>query len=454
MNNLLGNIENEFINNYKNGTLQHIMITLEEYKNILKMLPELKEEKTKNFYLYISNVEFATLNDEEFKYVCNNCYKIEIINFDYANIEKVEKIYRQINITIELMPKCLNSLNTEQIQKLASSCSYIKYRFDNVYNVDLSRLEILKKGLKESIFSNEDCLTFYHDNSNFKEKDFNKFKLEIEIMKKILKTVNFEKGEFDKVSLLYKILGKKISYANNYYNSKNTSFGSFVNPGEEKYYNLEGIIENQSVCLGFAQILSLALNSIGINCRIVEGETVFNNKHAWNEIQIDGVWYNCDLSYDEKNIKKNKKPLCFLKSDQYLLKKGYKTKKLYNSNQIDSNICQYDFSEEIIKPYFDFYSVCLLIKNNSDFSVDIVKENNFKIKIIKNGTKIEFDVLNQEMLYSFFQELCGNEYFEYLENCVVINNNKIYFDYDEINEYLINYGYSLNDYIINNQVKK
>lgn len=454
MDNLLEIVENEFISNYKNGILQHVTVTLEQYRDILNAFPDLKEEKTRNFSLFLTNNELSNLNNEEIQELFNHCEAIEIINFNYSNIEQIEKIYRRINITIQITPECLNLLNEEQLYKLSNSCSYIKYRFQNVYDIDISRLETIRKFLRENPFSNENFLNFYYGNSIFQEADFNKFKLEIEGMKEILKTIDSQKSEFDKVSLLYKILGKKISYASDYYNSKNISFGSFVNPGEEKYYNLEGIINNQSVCLGFAQILSLALTSIGINCKVVEGETVFNNKHAWNEVQIDGIWYNCDLSYDEKNIKKNKNPFNFLKSDQYFFEKGYKNKKTYNSNQIDTNICQYNFSGDLIKPYFDFYSVCLIIKNNSDFNINIVKENNFKIKINKNGTKFEFDILNQDMLYSFFQELCGDEYFEYSENCVFVNNNKICFDYEEVNEYLMNYGYSLTDYIINNQVKK
>ena len=67
---------------------------------------------------------------------------------------------------------------------------------------------------------------------------------------------------------------------------------------------LGGLIENKSVCLGYAQILKNVLSEFEIDSRVVIGNPT-NGKgdaHAWNIIKLDGKEYQCDLTEDAKVI--------------------------------------------------------------------------------------------------------------------------------------------------------
>ena len=62
-----------------------------------------------------------------------------------------------------------------------------------------------------------------------------------------------------------------------------------------------GITEKKAVCDGFTKLFQLALNEIKINSILVTGK-LDSDPHAWNMVQLDGKWYNVDLTSD-KTIK-------------------------------------------------------------------------------------------------------------------------------------------------------
>ena len=70
---------------------------------------------------------------------------------------------------------------------------------------------------------------------------------------------------------------------------------------------LEGaLLEGVTVCAGYSKALCYILNKAGIECRYIAGDVndpkSRNNAHAWNQVKINGKWYNTDLTWD---IKKN-----------------------------------------------------------------------------------------------------------------------------------------------------
>ncbi len=46
------------------------------------------------------------------------------------------------------------------------------------------------------------------------------------------------------------------------------------------------------------------LQKVGIECKYITGRKDLD-PHAWNQVKIDGNWYNCDLTFDINNIKDN-----------------------------------------------------------------------------------------------------------------------------------------------------
>ena len=53
-----------------------------------------------------------------------------------------------------------------------------------------------------------------------------------------------------------------------------------------------------SVCAGYARAFQLICLEVGIPCYYVTGTSRGQN-HAWNIVQIDGIYYNVDLTWDD-----------------------------------------------------------------------------------------------------------------------------------------------------------
>ncbi len=89
-------------------------------------------------------------------------------------------------------------------------------------------------------------------------------------------------------------------------------------------YNAFGSGEAQGniQCVGYAKAVQYLCDKAGIACMVVTGETESGQTHAWNIVDVDGVWYNFDVTWDDpilstpnyKNIRYN----YFLVPDKYI----------------------------------------------------------------------------------------------------------------------------------------
>ncbi len=63
------------------------------------------------------------------------------------------------------------------------------------------------------------------------------------------------------------------------------------------------LVDGRAVCEGYAKAFSLLCDMCGIVCLPVEGDAksdVFGSGgHMWNKVQLDGVWYNVDVTWDD-----------------------------------------------------------------------------------------------------------------------------------------------------------
>jgi len=73
-----------------------------------------------------------------------------------------------------------------------------------------------------------------------------------------------------------------------------------------------GLVEGKAICVGYATILQEALKKVGIKSMIVTGvktADIIQGKavrtgHAWNQVQINGKWYNADSTWDAERLKR------------------------------------------------------------------------------------------------------------------------------------------------------
>lgn len=80
-------------------------------------------------------------------------------------------------------------------------------------------------------------------------------------------------------------------------------------------------IENTALCSGFSESLRNLLAEKGIACKYITGKQNKNGtkdslSHAWNQVFLDGKWYNCDLTWDYRHIRDGSQAHYFLKSDK------------------------------------------------------------------------------------------------------------------------------------------
>ena len=191
------------------------------------------------------------------------------------------------------------------------------------------------------------------------EKALDKVRIVGDKFKRYIKK-NKIKSDIEKVFVVFNYIFKNISYDYEYLNLdkklKKVGFDNLSALEKRKIFRtqtLEGIFTKKTVCTGFSYIFKMLLEYIGIESNICIGYFKIGKgkkvPHAWNQVKIDGKWYNIDVSYGIEHyeeyvrIEKGKIPKYFLLSDEEYYKKyiiskvGMKNKntkmKVYNCDK-------------------------------------------------------------------------------------------------------------------------
>ena len=141
--------------------------------------------------------------------------------------------------------------------------------------------------------------------------------------KEIISTMPENLSEYYKFAWIYNYITTDIKYIN-----QDELDAYLSNP---QPYIYDALIMKTTQCSGFSDTLTLMCNIAGIQTITVPGitEDTENIGHAWNLVNINGQFYNCDAtsdSSDENDILKNLNnlKLNFLKSDDYIYSTIYK----------------------------------------------------------------------------------------------------------------------------------
>lgn len=80
----------------------------------------------------------------------------------------------------------------------------------------------------------------------------------------------------------------------------------FINDSYKAY---GALVNHKAVCSGYAKAFDLMAKMCGLSTTVVTGEAINsasqNGPHAWNQIYLDGEWYNVDVTFEDPitNIK-------------------------------------------------------------------------------------------------------------------------------------------------------
>ena len=126
-------------------------------------------------------------------------------------------------------------------------------------------------------------LTQTNSSSNSSEEK----KLAQEIINKII-----TKGmsDYDKVKTIHDYIIVNVDY--DYANYLNDTIPS------RSYTALGALKYKYAVCAGYAKLFQLMCQLAGLECTYVTGNTP-SGYHAWNQVKIDGKWYNVDTTWDD-----------------------------------------------------------------------------------------------------------------------------------------------------------
>ena len=115
-------------------------------------------------------------------------------------------------------------------------------------------------------------------------------KLEQVANKVISQTITSGMSDFEKVKAIHDYVVLNTAYDYDNYLKDTIS---------ESSYHIDGVLlKGVAVCDGYAKTMVYLLNKIGIPVLYVTG-SAGGELHAWNKVQIDGIWYSLDATWDD-----------------------------------------------------------------------------------------------------------------------------------------------------------
>lgn len=293
-----GNIQSDvqdFISNIttssENENIDVNVSTVETVK-----IPQILEAETKLSNQKEENVNYD--NSEIDKYFYNQLdeYSKIIYNAMETNKENIKTGVYEINLGTEFS-SLLSRNDGEQLLGEYYQSAIEAYTYDNpdVFYIEFSKLylniETTTRGIKKTyrVFINAgDQGNYLTDEFPSKENIDNALN-EIEKVKAYF-VQNKRANTYENVKLVHDYLVQSIEY------EQTVSMPNI--------YNLYGAIVNkQCVCEGYAKAFKYLMDSIDIPCVIVIGKATNSEgdteNHAWNYVQLNGIWYAIDCTWDD-----------------------------------------------------------------------------------------------------------------------------------------------------------
>jgi hypothetical protein len=220
---------------------------------------------------------------------------VKDLTFDEIN-DLIEKGYNIVGVNLLQCPG--STKNPMHIEYLEESAKRLKLKNDNTI---------------DDYYIIEQNICIHNDFFNL-----DLYKKIIERVRKIVSEVKIsnDDSDYDKLKKLYDYIVYNFSY----------DFDSKDDFPLENQTILGGLFNNKCVCEGYTQVLRLLCNYIGIKTSISYGNGLAESGgHLWNQVFIDGCWYNLDSTADSIYHETNKGLCYFLASDEWV----YKNDSLY-----------------------------------------------------------------------------------------------------------------------------
>ena len=202
--------------------------------------------------------------------------------------EQIDNLTQNYNGTYSLSIENMSLLNIDELDRLIQKINILYIRIPNHFECEHGK---------------------FRERYNYSIEEYKELRI---VVDKMIKNIDKNALEIEKFMQIYIKLGEIIY-----------DFNENGEPNENpEAHNLKGaLIKKQAVCEGYALALRQALECIGIECKYVEGyphkpESTKWEGHAWNQVKINGKWYNCDLTWDADKIREGRELEYCLQSDE------------------------------------------------------------------------------------------------------------------------------------------
>lgn len=279
LNNIPQNEKYKFIGKLRNPEDIAMQLNgIEDEKSKIKTFNYIAKQckgNSKKFLQLLESIDFSVQLPE-------NSRSFNLNNFNDMNMDSMIKIQEHVENSSDIMFK-INEQDAEKVQYSFAEMSAI-----------VAKLEELTAGIPENSSEFEKFFTIYYRITNNITYNHETVSKTNEEMKKSFEEMIHLIFEIEKVKEIIDKRNERVS------GIRRDSAGMYG-----------GLVDGKAICVGYATILHEALKRVGLKSQIVLGlesqKGVGLNAvegHAWNQVQIDGKWYNADATWDATQLQR------------------------------------------------------------------------------------------------------------------------------------------------------
>ena len=314
----------------------------DEYKNIEEDINALRKINQDNSIIYFSDID-------NFKKIKNNTDILENSKDVYLRIRNNEEynnyklLETEINLIIELNDLEIIDIKDDDITVQIDNISElskgllndlkIKYNISKILvgqmmyitNDYIYLLDILSKQYNIDINNQLEL-----EKNNEVTNDIYDIETYIKILDEIDNIINKCKSDdiINTINNIFDYIANNVLYDDNGVLNTNVESQNLIGP----------LFNKKSVCEGYSKLFKQILSLLGIESIIVSGGgSKADGGHVWNQVKINNVWYNADVTAQSYSIHNNENFNMFLVSDK---------KCRYKSTSPFAHKCDEDYIKE------------------------------------------------------------------------------------------------------------
>ncbi len=120
----------------------------------------------------------------------------------------------------------------------------------------------------------------------------------------ILSGIGSDMSDFDKAVYIHD------------YIVNNCRYGNDLQSGSDGSTVYDCLVYKKAQCEGYAKAYRYLAGESGLECAVVTGVTSDGENHVWNQVRIDGNWYDLDITWDDNDSQNETRHIYFLCDDK------------------------------------------------------------------------------------------------------------------------------------------